>query len=230
MPDFKEQNSPPLVRIVHQDDRIVVVEKPSGLVVHRGWVRSEEALLQIVRDRVGAYVHPIHRLDRSASGLVVFALDTDTARDLSQAFAEGRVSKTYLAITRGHPPKNLVVDHPVPKGPKAPRIDAVTEIRCVETFGRYALVQAVPRTGRFHQIRRHLKHISCPIIGDVNYGKGEHNRIFREQHGLFRLALHSIQLEFTHPADGSWIRLESELPSDIRAAAASCRHTYGKMG
>ena len=209
--------------IVHRDARCVVVDKPSGVATHRGWDDGDDALLQRVRDAVGCYVYPIHRLDRGASGLVLFALDADAARALSAAWPDA--DKRYLAITRGHPPDHLVIDHPVPRAPGEQRVPARTEIWRRETFGRYALVEARPRTGRLHQIRRHLKHLSCPLIGDVNYGKGEHNRIFRTDHSLHRLALHCHHLAIAHP-DGTRLTATSPLPADLAAAIASCRQRY----
>lgn len=172
---------------------------------------------------MNAYVYPIHRLDRGASGIVLFALDRDAARAFSEAWE--RAAKRYLAITRGHPPEHVVLDHAIPKAPGEERVPAVTEIRRLETFGRYALVEARPRTGRLHQIRRHLKHLACPLIGDVRYGKGEHNRIFRTQHGLHRLALHAAALTVPHP-DGGELAVECALPDDMRGAIESCRRAY----
>jgi tRNA pseudouridine65 synthase len=209
--------------IVHRDPRCVVVDKPSGVATHRGWDDSDDALLQQVRDAVGRYVYPIHRLDRGASGLVLFALDADAARSLSSAWPDA--DKRYLAITRGHPPEHLVIDHPIPRAPGEERVAARTEIWRRDTFGRYALVEARLHTGRLHQIRRHLKHISCPLIGDVRYGKGEHNRIFRTEHGLHRLALHCHHLAVPHP-EGSTLTVASPLPADLAAAIASCRRCY----
>ena len=98
-----------------------------------------------------------------------------------------------------------------------------------ESDGRYALVEARLHTGRLHQIRRHLKHISCPIIGDVRYGKGEHNRIFRTQHDLHRLALHCTALAISHP-DGPMLSVTSPLPLDLAAAVESCRRHYADRG
>jgi tRNA pseudouridine65 synthase len=213
--------------IVHRDARCVVVDKPSGVATHRGWDDSDDALLQRVRDAINAYVYPIHRLDRSASGLVLFALDADAARTLSAAWPDA--DKRYLAITRGHPPDHLLIDHPIPRAPGEDRVPARTEIWRRETFGRYALVEARLHTGRLHQIRRHLKHISCPIIGDVRYGKGEHNRIFRTQHDLHRLALHCTALAIPHP-DGGTLSLTSPLPPDLAAAIESCRRHYADRG
>jgi len=212
-----------VVAIVHRDARCVVVDKPSGLATHRGWDDGDDALLQRVRDLVGCYVYPIHRLDRGASGLVLFALDAGAARDFSRAWPEA--DKRYLAITRGHPPEHLMIDHPIPRAPGEERVAARTEIWRRETFGRYALVEARLHTGRLHQIRRHLKHISCPLIGDVRYGKGEHNRIFRTDHALSRLALHCTGLVVAHP-DGGALAVTSPLAGDLAAAIASCRQRY----
>jgi tRNA pseudouridine65 synthase len=210
--------------ILFRDDRVVVVDKPAGVASHRGWSDADDALLQRVRDAVGAWVYLIHRLDRGASGVVLFALDRDTARVLSEAWPS--TEKRYLAITRGHPPEHAVIDHPIPKEPGGERVPATTEIWRRETFGRYALVEAAPRTGRLHQIRRHLKHLSCPLIGDVKYGKGEHNRLFREHHDLHRLALHATSLAFDHPATGERVVVTAPLPADLSAALDSCRRAY----
>ena len=199
--------------ILHRDARCVAVDKPSGIATHRGWADDDDALLQLVRDTVNAYVYPIHRLDRGASGIVLFALDREAARAFSDAWP--RADKRYTAITRGHPPEHVLIDHAIPKAPGEDRIDAITEVWRRETFGRYAVVEARPHTGRLHQIRRHLKHIACPLIGDVRYGKGEHNRLFRTQHGLHRLALHCISLAVTCP-----------LAPYLDSAIASARAAY----
>jgi len=210
--------------ILHRDPRCVVVDKPSGIATHRGWDDSDDALLQVVRDAVNAYVYPIHRLDRGASGIVLFALDKDAARAFSDAWP--LADKRYLAITRGHPAEHVVLDHAIPKAPGEPRVPAVTEFWRRDTFGRYALVEARPRTGRLHQIRRHLKHLSCPLIGDVRYGKGEHNRLWRDQFGLHRLALHATSLTVPHP-EGGELAVSCPLAPDLAAAMAAAKQTYG---
>lgn len=209
--------------ILHRDTRCVAVDKPSGVATHRGWADDDDALLQRVRDAVGAYVYPVNRIDRGASGIVLFALDREAARAFAEAWETAE--KTYVAITRGHPPEELVIDHAIPRAPGEERVPAVTHVRRIETFGRYAVVEARPRTGRLHQIRRHLKHVACPIIGDVRYGKGEHNRIFRTQHGLSRLALHAAALAVAHP-DGGTLRVACPLAADIAGAIANCRAAY----
>jgi tRNA pseudouridine65 synthase len=206
--------------ILHRDARCVVVDKPAGVATHRGWADDEVALLQRVRDEVNAYVYPIHRIDRGASGIVLFALDRDAARAFSEVWE--RATKVYTCITRGHPPEHLTIDHAIPKAPGEERVPAITEVRCLETFGRYALVEARPHTGRLHQIRRHLKHISCPLIGDVRYGKGEHNRIFRTQYDLHRLALHAASLTVPHP-DGGTLAVTCPLAADLATAITKLR-------
>jgi tRNA pseudouridine65 synthase len=208
------------IDILYRDDDLVIVNKPSGLLVHRGWANDEVVMMTLVRDALGLYVYPIHRLDRGASGALVFGLSTDAARALCAAFEHGQVEKRYVALVRGIPPEQGIIDHPIPRAPGGERVPAVTEYRRLRVFGRYALVEAVPRTGRLHQIRRHLKHISCPLIGDVNYGKGEHNRLFREHYNLHRLALHATSLTVPHPADGRPIQATAPMPADLTVALA----------
>jgi len=210
--------------ILHRDPRCVVVDKPSGIATHRGWDDSDDALLQVVRDTVNAYVYPIHRLDRGASGIVLFALDKEAARAFSDAWTEA--DKRYLAITRGHPAEHGVLDHAIPKAPGEPRVPAITEYWRRDTFGRYALVEARPRTGRLHQIRRHMKHLACPLIGDVRYGKGEHNRLWRERFDLHRLALHATSLRVPHP-DGGELAVTCPLAPDLEAALTAARAAFG---
>jgi tRNA pseudouridine65 synthase len=205
------------VTLLYVDDAIAVVDKPAGIVVHPGWAQDEGGLVRQVRDTLGRIAHPVHRLDRSASGVVLFALSTEATRTLSEGFARGRVDKRYFALVRGHPPHELIIDHPIPAREGGVRVPARTWVRSLGhasgAWERYGLCEARPLTGRLHQIRRHLKHIACPIIGDVNYGKGEHNRRFREVFALHRLALHAFALGFAHPVTGAWMTVVAP-PSD----------------
>jgi tRNA pseudouridine65 synthase len=203
--------------------RCVVVDKPSGVAMHRGWADDDDALLQQVRDQIGLWVYPIHRLDRGASGVALFALDKEAARAFSEAWPQA--DKRYIAITRGHPPEHLVIDHAIPKAPGEERVPAVTEIWRKEIFGRYAVVEARPHTGRLHQIRRHCKHISCPLIGDVRYGKGEHNRLFRDRFALHRLALHCVALTVPHP-EGGLLEVSCALAADLASAIDQARAAF----
>ena len=207
--------SPLDLPILHRDGFLLAVNKPSGLAVHRGAAQDRIVALQSVRDLVGRRVHAVHRLDRATSGALLFALDPGTAGQLQAKLEAGEVEKRYLALVRGIPPEAGVIDHPVPRSLGGPRVSAVTEYRRLATFERYALVEVRPRTGRLHQIRRHLKHLGHPLIGDVRYGKGEHNRLFRERFGLYRLALHALELAFDHPATGERLRIVAPLPEDL---------------
>ncbi len=193
----------PSVRCLFLDESLAIVDKPSGIVVHPGWAQDDGGLVRQVREMLRGPAHPVHRLDRGASGALAFARTPEAAAVLGRAFADGLVGKRYLAIVRGHPPERTVVDHPIPGKEGGERVSAITELLRLATFERYALVEARPLTGRLHQIRRHCKHLACPIIGDANYGKSEHNRIFRERFGLARLALHAFELRLPHPVSGA---------------------------
>lgn len=193
----------------------MIVNKPSGLLVHRGWARDAVVAMTLARDAIGRWVYPVHRLDRGTSGALIFALDPAMAAAIQAKLEAGEVRKRYLALVRGIPPEHVVIDHPLPSRPQGPRVPALTELRRLAVFERYALIEAWPKTGRLHQIRRHLKHMSHPLIGDVRYGKGEHNRLFRQRFGLHRLALHAVELSFEHPLDGRLLSVEAEIPEDL---------------
>lgn len=192
------------LEIIHEDASLVAINKPSGMLVHRGWARDGDIAVDLLHRQLGRHVWPLHRLDRATSGALLFALDVETARTLSHEFEHGRVGKRYLALVRGIPPEELLIDHALRRvdSDSPERLPAKTEIHRLAVFERYALVQATPLTGRTHQIRRHLKHASHPIIGDVRYGKGDHNRLFRERFALRRLALHASELRVPHPTRG----------------------------
>ena len=223
--------------ILYRDDAVVVVNKPSGLLVHRSPIDRHETrfAVQLLRDRLGRRVHPVHRLDKGTSGALAFALDPDTARALAGQFAGKQVRKTYIAIVRGWPPASGVIDHPLDavrdacapatgSGAKpcrtAYRTLATVELPLrVDRYptSRYALVELEPETGRRHQLRRHLAHLAHPIIGDSTYGKGRHNRLFAERYGVRRLLLACIRLEFTHPATGVTVRVEADAGAEFGA-------------
>lgn len=207
----------PDIDILYRDPDMVVVNKPSGLAVHRGWSDDDEFAMTRVRDQLGQWVYPVHRLDRGASGVLLFGLSSEAARALCAQFESREVHKRYVALVRGAPPDEQVIDHALRPDNSDIAQAAVTDVRRLSQYGRYAWVEARPHTGRLHQIRRHLKHVSCPIIGDVRYGKGEHNRLFRERYGLQRLALHAAQLQLRAPS-GASLDLIAPLPSDLTHA------------
>lgn len=220
--------------ILFLDDHLVAVNKPSGLLVHRSAIDRHETehAMTIVRDQLGRWVYPFHRLDRSTSGVLLFALDRDTARQMTQRFSEGRISKSYLAVVRGFTPEADRIDHPLrerldrradPGSTRPqPAKDAVTEYRRLATIelahavgpyatARYSLITAAPLTGRPHQIRRHLKHIFHPVIGDTTYGDGRQNEFFRRQFQCRRMLLHAQAIGFMHPATGLPLRIAAPL-------------------
>lgn len=210
------------IEILYIDADCVAVNKPSGLAVHRGWADDDAFAMTLVRDALGKWVYPVHRLDRGASGVLLFGLSSESARALCERFEKREVQKTYVALVRGAPPATLVIDHPLkPDNSDVPQ-PATTDVQLLEQIGRYGWVQARPHTGRLHQIRRHLKHISCPIIGDVRYGKGEHNRLFRERYALHRLALHAAELTFIGLNDAS-LSLRAPLPAELSNALSMLR-------
>ena len=211
--------------ILFRDQALVAVDKPAGLAVHRGWAGECDVAMMRVRDQLGMHVFPVHRLDRATSGILLFAFSSEIASRLCESFAAHAVEKTYLALVRGIPPCAGLIDHPLPPGEDrhAARVSAQTEFLRREVFGRYSLIEAHPRTGRLHQVRRHLKHIACPLIGDVNYGKGEHNRFFRDHYGLHRLFLHATRLGLPHPVTGGRLEIACPLPRDLASVIEQLR-------
>jgi tRNA pseudouridine65 synthase len=224
--------------VLYQDNDLVVVNKCSGLLVHRSAIdrHATEFAVQMVRDQLGRKVYPVHRLDRPTSGALIFALSPDSARFLTNEFANTRVQKTYLAVVRGTPPTEVVVDYALKedldaKSDSMARTDkaaqnAVTAFAKLGTYefsvavdkfptSRYSLVRATPKTGRKHQIRRHLRHLGHPIIGDVRYGSGKHNRFFRDKFKTDRLLLACTSLAFQHPK-GHELQVQAPLADEFR--------------
>lgn len=205
--------------VLYRDDHVVVIDKPSGLLVHRSPIDRHERrfAVQLLRDQLGQRVYPVHRLDKGTSGALAFALDRESAAALATAFASGAVAKTYLAVVRGWPDDAGVIEHALEPVADAYAPAATGTARAARTSyrtlgrielpvsvdryptSRYALVELVPDTGRRHQLRRHLAHVSHPIIGDSTYGKGRHNRLFAERYVVRRLMLACVRLEFDHP-------------------------------
>ena len=223
--------------ILYRDERLVVVDKPSGLLVHRSPIDRHETrfALQLLRDQLGQRVYTIHRLDKGTSGVLAFGLDPDTAREYSALFAQREVVKTYVALVRGWPKVEGVIERPLAavederSGPQdmRPR-EAQTAYRRIATFelpvrvdrypsSRYALVELSPHTGRRHQLRRHLSGASHPIVGDSTYGKGVHNRLFRELFGVQRLLLACTRLELPALGEHGALRIEAPLAPEFAA-------------
>ncbi len=217
--------------LLYRDDEVAAFHKPSGLLVHRSPIdrRDTRFALQEARDLLGRRVYPAHRLDKPTSGVLLFGLSSEAAHRLCASFAAGEVEKRYLAVVRGWPPEEGAIDHPLPevdeRGARSSNgalQEAFTDFRRLaiaelpvavgpHSTTRYALLEVFPRTGRRHQIRRHLKHLFHPLIGDTKYGEGRHNRFFREHLGCHRLLLAATKLRFPHPRDGRSITVKAPL-------------------
>lgn len=219
-----------MLPILYQDDHLVVIHKPAGLLVHRSELDRRETrfAVQLLRDQLGRRVYPAHRLDRGTSGVLVFALDKETGQALSRQFENQTVGKDYLAVVRGYPEEAGIIDHALSRQPDpmehvhpdallAPQ-PALTRYRrlatvelpvAVDTYAtsRYALLHLMPETGRRHQLRRHLKHLAHPIIGDATYGKGRHNRMVAERYACPRLLLACVAMSLHHPLTGQALEL-----------------------
>jgi tRNA pseudouridine65 synthase len=216
------------LRRLHEDARLLVVDKPPGLLVHRSALDAHErdSVVDRIECETGRRPWPVHRLDRGTSGVLVLARDAEAARSLGAAFETGAVAKRYLALVRGWPADAGRIDHPLARDPERasagqPTRPAVTRYAVLARFdwpfsvdprhpsARYALIEAFPETGRRHQIRRHLKHAGHPLVGDATHGKGVHNRAVAAWLGVTRLWLHAATLELPHPDDGRPLRIDA---------------------
>jgi tRNA pseudouridine65 synthase len=202
--------------------------------VHKSPIDKHETqfALQLVRDQIGQYVYPIHRLDKPTSGVLLFALDAQMAQSMSELFRSSQVEKEYIAIVRGFIEEASLIDYPLKQmlDTKAQKLQGITKetqeaqthfrrLATVELpfpvsrypVARYSLVKLIPKTGRKHQLRRHMKHIFHPIVGDTKHGRGEHNKLFREKFSCHRLLLHSNSLKFIHPIGHKEVRIDAPL-------------------
>ena len=220
------------LEILYQDDYLVAINKPSGLLVHKSMIDRHEIYfaMKILRDQIEQWVYPIHRLDKPTSGVLLFALDSETAKIMSEQFKAHTIQKTYIAVVRGYAPEDGVIEHALKE--KLDKIadkkanedkeaqEAITAFKRLQTVEldfavgrydktRYSLVELKPKTGRKHQLRRHMKHINHHMLGDTKYGRGEHNKMIREFYNCHRLLLHAISLEFTHPYTNEVIFLKA---------------------
>ncbi|HEU4774716.1 MAG TPA: pseudouridine synthase [Lysobacter sp.] len=217
--------------VLYRDDALAIVNKPAGLMVHDSALARGETdfAADRLRGQFGCKVFLVHRLDRATSGCLLLAFDRDSASMLGKALMAGEVEKDYWAVCRGWPEGDFEVDHPLDGGPGKPvKKAAVTRFGLLATTqcdwpsggfdsSRYALLLAQPQTGRFRQIRRHLKHMSHHLIGDTSHGDGRHNRAFR-MIGVHRMLLHARRLAFAHPHSGE--RIEAVAPVDAGFARA----------
>ena len=220
------------LEIIYKDEYLVAINKPSGLLVHKSMIDSHEVYfaMKMLRDQIGQWVYPVHRLDKPTSGVLLFALDSQTAGLLSKQFKSHTIQKTYHAVVRGYTSLSGLIDHALKEkldkiSDKKAQVDkepqeALTKYTRLETVElnaavglydttRYTLVELCPQTGRKHQLRRHMKHISHHILGDTKYGRGEHNKFVRKTYNIHRLLLHCSTLEVRHPYSNAVLVFEA---------------------
>jgi tRNA pseudouridine65 synthase len=223
------------LELLYQSERFVVVNKPAGLLMHRTNISQDTVfLLQQLRNQLGIKVHAVNRLDRGTSGAVLFALNPDAARIGEAAFSARTVDKSYLGVVRGYIPSQRI-NTPLSDEGSTERKEALTEITALAQIElpiaigryqqqRYSLIRAVARTGRMHQIRRHLHQVFHPLIGDTTHGEGRHNRLFREHFDCARLLLHSRHLRLD--LDGEHINVMAPLDHSFERVVGAFAWTH----
>lgn len=216
------------ISILHQDDTLVAIDKPAGMIVHPG--RDEEGpewvAMKRVRDLLGRHVYPVHRLDRPTSGVLLFALDLETCGKVQQFFERREVEKTYLAVVEGATPERWTCGTPLQRDPEEPAKPARTDFERLARMEAgfcerlpslsLSLLKVIPHTGRYHQIRRHLLEAGHPIIGDFRYAGVERSLEVGEALGTgVRMMLQAKSLRLPHPHTGELLEIEAPADADL---------------
>jgi tRNA pseudouridine65 synthase len=216
-----------MLEIIFQDEYLVAINKPHGLLVHRSKIAidADEFAVQMLRDQINQPVFPVHRLDRKTSGILLFALNSEMNSIMQQQFMNREVSKKYLAFVRGFMESEGTIDYPLKKESGTEQ-DAITHFKSLKlgelpfpsgkfNSSRYSLIELNPETGRMHQIRRHLAHVFHPIIGDRPHGCNKQNKLFLERLDMNVMLLHASELTFVHPVSNENIELKAPLFSEF---------------
>ncbi len=212
--------------ILFQNKHLVAINKPHGLLVHRTRLAKEakEFALQLVRDAIKQKVYPVHRLDRKTSGVLIFAKSEQAHKDLQQLFANRKVEKTYLAIVRGYTPSQGQIEYALTEAGKTQ--EAITNYLTQQHFeidlpfgpfqtSRYSLVQLMPQTGRYHQLRKHMAHILHPIVGDRPHGCNKQNKLWKETFNMTTMMLHAQSISFTYPT-GNLLSIQAPFSNEFK--------------
>ena len=215
------------LEIVYQDEFFVAINKPHGLLVHRTQLALDADVfaLQLLRNQLSQQVSPCHRIDRKTSGVLLFALNDDADRKMKALFANGETTKTYVSIVRGFTATSGIIDYALKKE-NGNSQEAITEYKTLQQTeidlpvgkhptSRYSFVEAYPKTGRMHQIRKHFAHIHHPIIGDRPHGCNKQNKLFKEKWGMDSMMLHANCLEFKHPITQIPIKINAPLSTEF---------------
>jgi tRNA pseudouridine65 synthase len=224
---MKQRTAPAPLSILYRDECMIAVDKPAGQLVIPSTKpqADDEVTMKILRDQIGVHVHPIHRLDRPTSGVLLFSSSQDAARALHAAFANQEVRKLYWAVVSGRPVwQEWTCRESLTKDEAADAQSAETKFRVIEHLDHdLSLLEAEPKSGRFHQIRRHLVHLGHPIVGDYRYAGIERS----DQLGALlgtgtRMLLQSISLQLRHPATGDELLIEAP----VEALIQGLRHYF----
>ena len=219
--------------ILYQDEYLIAINKPAGILVHPSPLdrHAETTITDLLQQQTGLKPYPVHRLDRPTSGVLLIALDPATARRMGEHIAMNRLNKTYHAVVRGWLADSGDIDYPLTYLPdkiadrdrsrdKAAQ-DAETHYHCLRRSeiplasdgrhptSRYSLAALNPKQGRKHQLRRHMKHIYHPILGDTTHGDNRQNRVLTAHLGPLRLMLHAARLQLPHPASGQMLDIQA---------------------
>jgi tRNA pseudouridine65 synthase len=220
------------LEIVYQDDYIVAINKPHGLLVHRSPIASDVKVfaMQTLRNQLDRHVFPVHRIDRKTSGILLFAFSKEILTTFSKLFEEQKITKEYEAIVRGWTPDKFSSEREIGND-KGVKQSASTTFSTIETFeknwvstkyptSRYSHILAFPKTGRYHQIRKHLNHLSFPIICDRPHGCKDQNRFFKQTFEISTMPLHARKLSFHHPYLNKQICIEAPLQPEFKKILA----------
>ena len=216
-----------MIKILYQDDKMIAINKPPGLLVHPTRIAADvtESAMQLLRDQIGQWVYPAHRIDRKTSGVLLFALDKEMQSALSLLFKESEVLKRYMAIVRGYTEDEGEIDYAL-KNLEDKVQEAQTKYRTLRrseiplahgkhSTSRYSLVELFPETGRYHQLRKHMAHIFHPIIGDRPHGCNKQNRLFKNEFEMTEMMLHAQSLSFEHPLSKEKIIIEASFHAEF---------------
>jgi len=217
-----------MLEILYRDEHLIAINKPSGLLVHKSFYSGEADTyaIQELKKQIGQKVYPVHRLDRKTSGVLLFTLDKEMLKIMSDVFAAREVEKKYIAILRGWAKEEETIDYDLVNENEVTQ-NAVTYYRRLQTSeidlpflkhqtSRYCLVEATPETGRFHQLRKHFKHILHPILGCRKHGCNKQNKLWLQTFGISKMTLHAHQLAFNHPVSGEKITINATIDHEFK--------------
>lgn len=210
-------------------------------MVHRTELARDvyEFAMQILRDQINQRVYPCHRIDRKTSGVLLFTKDEESNKIIQKRFAEGKVIKEYIAIVRGFTEDKGSIDYPLKRDDGMIQ-EAKTNYSTLERteidlpFGnqpssRYSLLKVVPESGRMHQIRKHLAHISHPIIGDRPHGCNKQNKLFKDKWKMTNMMLHALTIEFDHPVKDKSVWIEATLSNEFQRTMKFLKFDYNSF-